>query len=658
MSTAETPDNVVALSQIAAARQGAEADKAAHRAEAKAAGEAEKRERRDAVHAAIGDSAAARETWRREQLGKLPEDPRDVPGWSYDFARVYGWPALHVESASSVAKDVPAFFAAASRHASGVGGSVYVYGGRLVAYLGTGGNLSADKRLAEVNADLAVNLATEQALTYVVQQLDDKALLSPDIVRAIESSPDFVRWDGDGTESGRYLRRVVPSPALFKPYLADPSYPGVRTLRELVRRPAVDWNGCDVVANGYDAGSGLLVDVPAGELHPEMPPHVTPEQVRQASARLWELFGSFTWKGSADYANWLASAVTAVGRRAFSGTPDRFLPVPGLLVNAGGPDSGKSVLTSVIGNLYGAAKIKYAADADEFAKAVLGAFASHADAKVLVMDNVANGTRLHNATLDRLITEPVVSDRELGKSRILRFPNTMQLIANGNNLTVAEDSASRFVLAELVPPTSAQKAAPRAVADMSSEVMRPEFQAQVLGLLRVLVLGWVHAGQPEGDAKGIRGTFAEWARKAAGVLDLAGVPGFLDNLDAMTERETDPGSEFLAALWGVFGEAGFRARDVMPKYRLGAQLVASDGVAGGTPFGGQAAGAAEREALMALAEVAPRPRSGGEPNAKTLGWALRPLIGKPAPLGDGTEVLLATHKVHNQQVWTLQRRTA
>jgi hypothetical protein len=659
MSTAEQtpPDNVVALSAIAAARQGAEVDKAAHKASALAQADAEKQARREAAAERITATAGQFEAWQHGVRESLPEDPRAVPGWAFGYAKVYGWPKIHVESATSLAEDLPRLFAAASPHLSGVGGSVFAYGGRLVSYLSTGGHLSTDKRLTEVSPDLAAKIAADQAVCYVVVRLDPTAMANPDMIDTVAADPDFLNWEGEPA-GGAYRKRVAPGSALFRPYLADPSYPGVRTLRELVRRPAVDWDGRDIVANGYDLASGLLVDVPPDEVHPELPEVIGAEAVRAAAGRLRQLFGSFTWKGDADYANWLATAFTAVGRRAFADTPDRFLPVPGLLVNAGKMDSGKSVLTSVVGNLYGSAKVKYAADADEFSKAVLGAFASHADAKVLVMDNVENGTRLHNATLDRLITEPVVSGRELGKNRILTFPNTMQVIANGNNLTVADDSASRFIVAELVPPTSAQKAAPRAVADMSSEILRPEFQAQVLGLLRVMVLGWVQAGQPEGSAKDIRGTFAEWARKAAGVLDLAGVPGFLDNLDVMADREADPGAEFLAALWSVFGESTFRARDVMPKFRQGAALVASAEMPSVTGFAVGVANEHEREALMSLAETVPRSRNGGEPNAKTLGWALRPLIGKPAPLGDGAEVLLTAHKAGNQQVWTLQRRTA
>ncbi|MEV6648075.1 hypothetical protein [Amycolatopsis sp. NPDC051371] len=648
--TEQPSDNVV---DIEAARRAAEQSKATHAAESREAKEARRAAEREAAREAVAGIGAEYAGWLDGQRAGLPEDLRQVPGWSYRFARAYGAPWIDVTSASATEDGVRQFFATSSPHPSGINGDLFVFGGRLVAYQPTGGHLSSERVLTQVTPGLAARLLLERAVTVKLAELSEEALFDPAIVAQVVSDPDFVRWNSPTGEPGTtYWKRAVPSPAMVQPYLESPALPGVRTLRELVRRPAVDWAGRDVAVNGYDPASGLLVDVPADEvaLHPALTDAPVPAaQVQDAACRLWGLFESFTWKGQADYANWLAAAVTAVGRRAFAQNPGRFLPVPGLLITAGAPDSGKSTLTDVIARLYGAAEVRYTGDDDEFRKAILGAVATHPDAKVVTLNNVPNGTRLRGAPLDALITDPVISGRELGKTRSLSFANTAQVVANGNRLSLGDDSVTRFIVTELDPPTTAQKAAPRAVADMPSAVQLPEFQAGVLALLRTMVIGWTQAGRPEGDAKAIRGTFAEWARKVAGLLDLAGVPGFLDNLDVMRDRDTDPDAEFVSALWRVFGADDFTAKDVLARCREG------EGAAAGLAMGGR--DPARTEALADLADTVPKPRYGGLLNAQSVGIALRRVLDKPARVGERREVLLgAATSARNQKVWRLSAR--
>jgi hypothetical protein len=68
-----------------------------------------------------------------------------------------------------------------------------------------------------------------------------------------------------------------------------------------------------------------------------------------------------------------------------------------------------------------------------------------------------------------------------------------------------------------------------------------------------LVRAWIAEGMPAGKA--IMGSYEEWAKVVGGVLDVAGVPGFLGNserLYASAEEEMAAWGEFVAAWWTEF----------------------------------------------------------------------------------------------------------
>ena len=79
------------------------------------------------------------------------------------------------------------------------------------------------------------------------------------------------------------------------------------------------------------------------------------------------------------------------------------------------------------------------------------------------------------------------------------------------------------------------------------------------------ILGtWIEAGRPEGSAR--KGSFDRWAAVLSGVLDVAGVPGFLDN-DAERAEAADPETlawrGFFAAWWETHRTASLLAKELI-----------------------------------------------------------------------------------------------
>ncbi len=172
---------------------------------------------------------------------------------------------------------------------------------------------------------------------------------------------------------------------------------------------------------------------------------------------------------------------------------------------------------------------------------------------IVLIDNLRR--RLDAAPLAAALTAPCWEDRILGKSETTRFPIHCVWIATGNNPQFSNELARRLVRIRLD-------------AHVDQPWRREDFRhADLLTWTRTnraalvaacLTLGRarVAAGRPRHD--GILGSFEAWAAIMGGILEAAGVPGFLANLDEMYEAADAEGAvwrAFVAAWWERHGTA-------------------------------------------------------------------------------------------------------
>lgn len=77
-------------------------------------------------------------------------------------------------------------------------------------------------------------------------------------------------------------------------------------------------------------------------------------------------------------------------------------------------------------------------------------------------------------------------------------------------------------------------------------------RAQIVAGCLTLVRAWIVAGRPTPADSPVLGSFEAWSRTLAGILDVAGIPGFLGNLSAFYEVSDTEGTgirSFLASWW-------------------------------------------------------------------------------------------------------------
>ena len=142
------------------------------------------------------------------------------------------------------------------------------------------------------------------------------------------------------------------------------------------------------------------------------------------------------------------------------------------------------------------------------------------------------------------MTAPFWEDRVLGISEMVRLPIRCLWVATGNNPEFSNEMARRLVRIRLDARVDQPWRRSGFRHPNLMEWVRTNRARLVVACL-TLCRAWVAAGMPRG--KTIVGSFEGWAGVMGGVLTVAGVPGFLANVDEMLEAADAEG-----AIWRAF----------------------------------------------------------------------------------------------------------
>jgi hypothetical protein len=359
------------------------------------------------------------------------------------------------------------------------------------------------------------------------------ALLAHLLARHATITRTEVRRDGT---SGQV--EVMPTPAVLAALLAESHWPGLPVLRDIVGAPVLRPDGTLLQTPGYDEATGYYyaptVDLPA------IPDQPAPAQV--GAAREWllgTLLGDFPWKTTADKANYVGLLATQILRH-YTGAL-----TPWVMVDATMPSSGKTILTSCLGMLYGQRVLTWTDSEEELRKAITSVFAEAAGC--VVFDNIEEGHVVNSAVLARLVTERVWTDRKLGSSSTLSFENTRMWLATGNNLRTGADMATRTVWVRLDPDCPAPEARSGfTIPNLDTWILDKTNQATVLRAVLIMVLDWTAHGAPRDHTVPAMRQFTTWAQTVGGFLAHHNIPAFLGNGAESTALDED------AAEWAAF----------------------------------------------------------------------------------------------------------
>ncbi len=318
----------------------------------------------------------------------------------------------------------------------------------------------------------------------------------------------LMHQDEDGLAFDRY--DVLPT-VLARAFLASPRV-GHRlpVLTSYVRSPVFDKEWNFIATFGFHAASGIFYDGPG----------VRP---RGGDVALRRAVDDFKWKAEPDRVNFIGALLTGLTMPLWA------LGHPFLAINGNKPGVGKSTLATVLavvteGEVPSA--ITLTANDEEFEKQI--ATRVEAGDRTIIVDNAKATGAISSAVLERSITAPKLNFRRLGSNTSISRPENDVLFVLTMNVTQLCADLRRRAMPVNLEVEGNVRNVPYAADELVRDVLAARFD--ILAELAGMVLAWVDAGKPLGVNPARHSTNQRWAATIDGVLQHAGLEGFLTNL--------------------------------------------------------------------------------------------------------------------------------
>jgi hypothetical protein len=268
-------------------------------------------------------------------------------------------------------------------------------------------------------------------------------------------------------------------------------------LEAVVTAPIVV-NGRLLTKAGYDAPSGLALAIPEGLTPIEARPDLA--AVRAAFARLHARFGTFPFDTPADRGVLMAAILTAVMRPGLR-------TAPGFAFDAPAQGTGKSLLAdciAIIGTGTAPSALPHLYDDESEVRKRLVSLL-HSGSPVMIWDNI-KGT-FDSAVLASLLTAATFNDRLLGETKVLKLPNRLLAIFNGNNMMLRGELTRRILPCRL--DARMERPYLRQFSENPRDTCTRERQDIVRDALTIILGYQTHGGDQL--SKVTLGSFEEWS---------------------------------------------------------------------------------------------------------------------------------------------------
>lgn len=292
-----------------------------------------------------------------------------------------------------------------------------------------------------------------------------------------------------------------------------------RTLRGIAPSPIVRSDHTIAATEGYDEESRMLIDL--GNLEVKIPDAPTPDEVNDAVELLMDdWLGDFPFASDTDKANMLGLILTYPLRELVT-----LLPLA--VISAKSMGTGKSKLVSLVVRLFTGCdpEMDSLPTTEEETRKQITTLLQKAMA-FLVFDE---SPEIGGKSINRLLTASVWSDRILGGNERASVPNRAVKVATGNNVEILGDTVRRYYPIELFYDGEDPQDRPQSEfrhADIES--WTDDNRSRLITAVFTLIQAWQVAGRPKRATS--FGSFERWEAVVGGVIENAGVHGFLGNL--------------------------------------------------------------------------------------------------------------------------------
>jgi hypothetical protein len=373
-----------------------------------------------------------------------------------------------------------------------------------------------------------------------------------DVVMLQELGQDRMRCELDLAADWRNKgEQGMPPEYVVKNVLVWPERP-FPILDRIVRVPVFGPSGKLETEPGYHA-DGRTYFKPLRHLKIlPVPPKPSELQVIKALGLLKELIHDFPFESAADKCHALALLLLPFVRDMIDG------PTPLHLIEASKERTGKSLLAQMllwisIGRDY--FDFPEAGDnQDEWQKQITTALTS--GKSVVIIDNI--NSRLDSGHLARAITNPIWDGRILKSNESANVAIRCVWAATANNIKMSGEMTGRTIRCRLVSEHERPELRSNFLhPDLKEWVIRE--QERLIQAAHTVVQHWIQEGKPKPHVKAL-GMFEHWTWVIGGILESAGVEGFLTNYTEAAEEMNDD-----AATWRRFCALWFKACGSEPK---------------------------------------------------------------------------------------------
>jgi hypothetical protein len=337
---------------------------------------------------------------------------------------------------------------------------------------------------------------------------------------------------------------------------------GLQSLDAVVEAPVLRPDGTILDRPGYDAATQLYY-APDPELKlPVLAESPVRDHIEVGVELINELLSEFPFDGLASKANAFAAALTPIVRPAIDA------PCPMALFDAPQAGTGKSLLAdsiSIIATGRAGEMFSVPRDEDEVRKQITTILLS--GAPVVVLDNVTR--RLDNADYCKVLTETQHGDRVFRTHQKLVLPAKTVWMATGNNIQLGGDMPRRCYRIRL----DAQTSRPFMRTGFRHEDLKAWTRAhrgELLAALLTLARAWYLAGRPKPSLAPL-GSYEVWSTTVGGILEFAGVKGFLGNAESVyqeADNEAGQWEGFLQTLDEVFYGEPFTVHQLVERLKV------------------------------------------------------------------------------------------
>lgn len=374
---------------------------------------------------------------------------------------------------------------------------------------------------------------------------------SPDSLRALMSiSANWVQSNASGSSP------INPPKQIAQMILALRQWNFPR-LTGIATSPFIRIDGSVVYSEGYDFVSKRYLTLRGLDSFPPVSEYPSELEVIEARKLLEELVSDFPFADQASKANTLALMILPSVLSVIDA------PTPIALTDAAENGAGKTLINNCCVRIYTGGEPTLASPPtkeEEWEKLIFSFLI--AGSPFIIFDNADR--RICSKTLASVLTSPLFTSRILGKSIIESYPNKAVWMLNGKNLDISTEIARRSYWIRLVSRIEKPHERAGFLHPNLSEWI-DDNRAQLLHAILTLGRAWFAAGCPKPCIRPLGG-FQRWANVVGGILENAGIHGFMSNSDDLWDEvntESSSWQKFLEIWFELFGSTVKTTKEVM-----------------------------------------------------------------------------------------------